>query len=190
MLGYKHPCKYCNQLIPPNSNVCPLCGKVNPLGPYRCPKCRAPIEKNWKACSRCGLALEITCPSCKKTTFFGDYCQHCDAPLWIECKNCHTVQPITSEKCVNCGKKLQWPRFLADVPFSLFSYFPLFHFTESSCVVTLNFNKSITSFFHCSGEVWITLPIKWLRRTLREDSFCTANLYRICRGSSNRSSGK
>ena len=107
MLGYKHPCKYCNQLIPPNSNVCPLCGKVNPLGPYRCPKCRAPIEKNWKACSRCGLALEITCPSCKKTTFFGDYCQHCDAPLWTECKNCHTVQPITSEKCVNCGKKLQ-----------------------------------------------------------------------------------
>jgi RNA polymerase subunit RPABC4/transcription elongation factor Spt4 len=107
MLGYKHPCKYCNQLIPPNSNVCPLCGKVNPLGPYRCPKCRAPIEKNWKACSRCGLALEITCPSCKKTTFFGDYCQHCDAPLWTECKNCHKVQPITNEKCVNCGKKLQ-----------------------------------------------------------------------------------
>jgi RNA polymerase subunit RPABC4/transcription elongation factor Spt4 len=107
MLGYKHPCKYCNQLIPPNSNVCPLCGKVNPLGPYRCPKCRAPIETTWKACSRCGLALEITCPSCKKTTFFGDYCQHCDAPLWTECKNCHTVQPITNEKCVNCGKKLQ-----------------------------------------------------------------------------------
>ncbi|MGQ9596588.1 MAG: hypothetical protein ACUVUS_04225 [Thermoproteota archaeon] len=28
MIGYK-PCKYCGQLVSPNSNTC--CGKVNPL---------------------------------------------------------------------------------------------------------------------------------------------------------------
>ncbi|MDD5146896.1 MAG: DUF5684 domain-containing protein, partial [Candidatus Pacebacteria bacterium] len=31
-VGYKHPCKYCEKLIPPNSVACPYCEKVNPLG--------------------------------------------------------------------------------------------------------------------------------------------------------------
>jgi RNA polymerase subunit RPABC4/transcription elongation factor Spt4 len=81
MSGYKKPCRYCDALIPPESNVCPVCGKVNPIGPPRCPKCRTPIQKGWKSCSNCGLALEVKCPKCRKQTFFGDYCEHCSAPL-------------------------------------------------------------------------------------------------------------
>lgn len=33
MPEYKHSCRYCDKLIPPESNVCPLCGKVDPVGP-------------------------------------------------------------------------------------------------------------------------------------------------------------
>ncbi len=105
MSGYKHPCKYCGQLIPPNSNVCPVCGKVNPLE-TRCPKCRAPIKEGWARCSSCGLSLVTNCPKCGKPTFFGDYCQNCGNQLVVECKKCHTIQAPLSDKCVKCGKQL------------------------------------------------------------------------------------
>ena len=84
MPGYKQPCRYCGQLVPPDSQVCPLCGKVNPLGPLRCPKCRNPIEQEWKNCSNCGLVLETVCPQCGQKTFFADYCEKCGARLVIK----------------------------------------------------------------------------------------------------------
>ncbi len=107
MPGYKHPCRYCDQLIPSDANVCPFCGKVNPLGPLRCPKCRNPIQKDYKACSNCGLILEIACPKCGETTFFGDYCEHCEASLVVVCPKCKKEQPPVGEKCIKCGKPLK-----------------------------------------------------------------------------------
>lgn len=109
MLGYKLPCRYCDKLVPPDSTVCPFCAKVNPTGPLRCPKCRSPIQQGWKVCSSCGLSLEIVCPQCKQSTFFGDYCQNCGYHLVVTCPNkkCKTVQPLLGDKCVKCGKPLR-----------------------------------------------------------------------------------
>lgn len=109
MPGYKHPCRYCGKLIEAEANVCPFCGKVNPLGPLRCPKCRNPIQKGWKKCSNCGLSLEVDCPKCGKMTFFGDYCEHCDARLVVVCQNskCKMEQPPIGDKCIRCGKPLK-----------------------------------------------------------------------------------
>ena len=109
MPGYKHPCRYCDKLIPPGSAVCPICGKVNPLGPLRCPKCMTQIEKGWKKCGHCGLSLEITCPKCGKVNFFGDYCEYCKARLTVICPNrkCKTEQTPIGDKCIKCGKSLK-----------------------------------------------------------------------------------
>lgn len=101
-VGYKHPCKYCDKLIPPNSTVCPFCQKVNPLGPFRCPKCHEPIEREWNTCSRCSQNLKITCPYCQKITFFGDYCDNCGKRLLIICPNCGQEQPPISDNCIKC----------------------------------------------------------------------------------------
>jgi len=106
-VGYKHPCKYCDKLIPPNSRSCPFCGKNNPQGPIRCPKCNTPIEKDWKVCNHCDLPLSIKCPHCNKTTFFGEYCEHCDKRLVVTCPNCKTEQPPISNKCKKCNKLLK-----------------------------------------------------------------------------------
>lgn len=106
MVGYKHPCRYCDALIPGESKVCPICGKVNPLGPLRCSKCRSPIEKGWVRCSSCGLSLQAQCPSCKGTTFFGDYCERCGARLVTTCQKCGAEQFLQNEKCIKCGKPL------------------------------------------------------------------------------------
>ncbi|MFH0748766.1 MAG: zinc ribbon domain-containing protein [Candidatus Bathyarchaeota archaeon] len=105
MSSYKKPCKYCGQLVPPNSNVCPLCGKVNPLE-NRCPKCRALIQTTWLSCGSCGLSLRIKCPKCGKDTFFGDYCENCGNRLTVECNKCHTTQAPINNKCIKCGKPL------------------------------------------------------------------------------------
>lgn len=109
MPGYKHPCIYCDQLVPPEAQFCPFCGKVKPAGPLRCPRCQSPIEKGWFACSACGLKLETECPECKKRTFLGDYCQYCDASLTITCPNkkCATIQSVIRETCIKCGKPLK-----------------------------------------------------------------------------------
>ncbi len=107
MPGYKHPCRYCNELIEADSKVCPKCGKVNPLGPLRCPKCHTPIQEDWKVCSNCGQTLEVKCPKCGKMTFMGDYCEHCDARLTAVCSKCKTEQALTNEKCIKCGKPLK-----------------------------------------------------------------------------------
>lgn len=108
MSGYKHPCQYCAVLVPPDANVCPFCGKVNPGG-LRCPRCKSPIERGWKACSSCGIKLEVICPACAKTTFLGDYCQHCEATLTITCPNkkCKAVQSVIHENCSKCGKPMR-----------------------------------------------------------------------------------
>jgi predicted amidophosphoribosyltransferase len=96
-------------MIPPLSNVCPICGKENPLGPLRCPACRSPIKRSWEKCNHCGLVLEINCPSCNEKTFFGDYCEHCDSRLIIQCKNpkCNRKQPPIKDVCIYCGKPLK-----------------------------------------------------------------------------------
>ena len=110
MISYKQPCRYCDQLIPPESNICPLCGKVNPLGPLRCPKCSNPVRKDYIVCSNCGLSLRVTCPSCGETTFFGDYCEHCGERLTVICPKCGTEQPPIDNKCIKCGRTLDYQR--------------------------------------------------------------------------------
>lgn len=107
MSGYKHPCRYCGQLVQADSQFCPFCSKINPGG-LRCVRCHSPIQDGWKVCSSCGLKLEATCPGCGKTTFLGDYCEHCDARLTIICPNrkCRAEQSIILEKCSKCGKPL------------------------------------------------------------------------------------
>ncbi len=108
MPGYKHPCRHCGQLAPPNANVCPFCGKVNPKGPARCPKCRNPIKKEYKVCAGCGIELKTGCPRCGEETFLGDYCDHCDERLLVVCpgKKCGLEQAPIGEFCVKCGEKL------------------------------------------------------------------------------------
>ncbi len=95
MPGYMKPCRYCGELVPPDSNACPICGKWNPVDELRCPKCRSPIKEGWKICAGCGQSLSVACPSCGKTTFFGDHCQHCEARLIVKCqqKRCGFEQP-------------------------------------------------------------------------------------------------
>jgi len=109
LIGYKHPCRYCDELIPPNSKVCPLCGRVNPLGSLRCPNCRDVVRRQWKNCSNCGISLSITCPYCDEPTYFGDYCYECDARLMVVCSNeeCELEQPPIGEQCKECGKALE-----------------------------------------------------------------------------------
>ncbi|HYH04075.1 MAG TPA: zinc ribbon domain-containing protein [Bacillota bacterium] len=107
MPGYQHPCRYCGQFVPPDSNTCPLCRKVNPLGPLRCPKCRAPIYKVWTSCPGCGLKLETVCFNCGKSTFFGDYCEQCGQELIvIICPKCQTKQAPLGDNCIKCQAKL------------------------------------------------------------------------------------
>jgi hypothetical protein len=107
VVGYKHPCKYCGKLIPPNSAVCPFCEKANPLGPYRCPKCHEPVEKEWQVCPKCNQNLRIVCPHCGKITFFGDHCEDCGERLLIKCPHCGQEQPPLSDNCIKCGKPLK-----------------------------------------------------------------------------------
>lgn len=109
MVGYKHPCRYCDQYIPSGSAVCPLCGKETPLGPLRCPRCRNPVQKNWQSCNSCGLELQVECPYCHELTAFTEYCQHCDERLVIKCPNekCGAEQPPLGDTCVECGEPFE-----------------------------------------------------------------------------------
>lgn len=108
MPGYMLPCRYCDQLVPPDAEVCPQCGRWNPVDELRCPRCRSPIMEGWKACSRCGQSLTVTCPFCNQVTFFGDHCSHCDARLTVRClqKKCGFEQPPLGTICVKCGKPI------------------------------------------------------------------------------------
>lgn len=108
MVGYKHPCVYCDKLVPSDARNCPFCGKANPKGPLRCPQCMSPIEKDWIACAHCGLRLQVICPQCGKGTFLGDRCTHCNAPLTVVCPNkkCKQLQP-PGDVCIKCGKPLK-----------------------------------------------------------------------------------
>jgi len=47
-------------------------------------------------------------PKCGKKTFFGYYCEHCDARLTVVCSNkkCRTEQPPLGAKCIKRGKPL------------------------------------------------------------------------------------
>lgn len=107
MPGYMQPCRYCNQLVDPDSNTCPACGKINPVGPMRCPKCRNPIQKGWVSCSNCGLSLKTVCTGCGKETFFGDHCDHCGAELKTVCPHCGFKQSPLNPKCEKCGKEIE-----------------------------------------------------------------------------------
>ncbi len=107
IVGYKHPCRYCGKLVPPDSSVCPYCQKVNPLGPLRCPKCHNPVNKDYKTCPHCSLKLGIKCPFCGEETFLGDYCEHCGQRLMVVCPNCKFEQLPLSDKCAQCGQPLK-----------------------------------------------------------------------------------
>jgi len=106
--GYQQPCRYCDTLVPPESNVCPACGKVNPVGPLRCAVCRAPIRESWVSCSNCGLSLRARCPACGAETFAGDYCSACGARLAVRCSNrgCGAEQHLLATACGECGAAL------------------------------------------------------------------------------------
>jgi hypothetical protein len=106
-VGYKHPCKYCGKLIPPNSIACPFCEKTNPLGPDRCPRCHEPVDKQWKVCAKCNQNLRIVCPFCGKITFFGDHCEDCGARLMVVCPGCGQEQPPIGDNCIKCGNPLK-----------------------------------------------------------------------------------
>ncbi len=111
MPGYQKPCKYCDELVPPDARVCPVCSKVNPLGPNRCPACRSPVRTGWQKCSHCGLSLRTPCPVCGEETFLGDYCQACGELLQTHCgnKKCGAVQPLGARACGECGRPLEPP---------------------------------------------------------------------------------
>ncbi|MGI6469294.1 MAG: double zinc ribbon domain-containing protein [Syntrophomonadaceae bacterium] len=97
---------YCSQLIPGDSNLCPLCGSADPFH-MRCPKCRNPIEGRWKVCSSCGMQLFTPCPSCGQTTRVAKFCGHCNAELLVTCpqKRCGVLQIMPADrKCIKCGK--------------------------------------------------------------------------------------
>jgi len=106
--GYKHPCRYCNEFIEPESNTCPHCSKVNPLRSLRCPRCKHPVRKSWSRCSDCNLELVVTCPHCRQESFFGDYCDHCDERLMVICKapDCGEQQPPLEDNCIKCKQPL------------------------------------------------------------------------------------
>ncbi|MFP4200983.1 MAG: double zinc ribbon domain-containing protein [Bacillota bacterium] len=108
MIGYQKPCRYCDELIPPTSNTCPNCGRVNPLS-SRCPRCKTPLRAGWSHCPSCGLKLRIDCPYCGEKTFFGDYCDKCDARLLVRCtgEKCRLEQPPLGEVCIECGKPVE-----------------------------------------------------------------------------------
>lgn len=106
MVGYKKPCKYCDQLVDPDARVCPWCGKINPTHSFRCPRCRAPIQLGQRACMSCGLSLTVGCPSCGQSTFLGDYCERCGAPLLVTCPKCKTQQAPIGQNCIKCGRPL------------------------------------------------------------------------------------
>ncbi len=108
MVGYKHPCRYCDELVPNDARVCPFCGKADPAGPLRCPQCRSPVEKNWLACSHCGQQLQDTCTACGKKTPLEAACVHCKASLTVICPNkkCKHSQP-QADVCIKCGTPLK-----------------------------------------------------------------------------------
>ena len=112
MIGYQEPCRYCDELIPPMSNTCPLCGRVNPHA-ARCPRCRNPVQKRWVNCPGCGLDLKTECPYCGEETRFGDYCDACDVRLMVRCSNakCGLEQPPVARACSKCGKPLETMEF-------------------------------------------------------------------------------
>lgn len=108
MATYKKFCIYCNQLIPGDSQICPICEKENPFS-MRCPKCSNPIQKNWKICSSCGIKLVAVCTKCGRETATAFKCEHCGAPVLVKCSNrkCLEIQILTKErKCIRCGNKL------------------------------------------------------------------------------------
>jgi rRNA maturation protein Nop10 len=53
--------------------------------------------------------LEVACPKCGQTTFFGDYCGLCGAQIAVVCPNkkCQATQSPLSDKCIKCGKPLK-----------------------------------------------------------------------------------
>lgn len=108
MAGYKKPCRYCDNLVPPESKVCPFCARSNPIGALRCLQCRNPVEEGWKVCSHCGQALEVECPFCKERTFLSEVCGHCGKKLIAVCPNkkCNSEQPLIGERCARCNTKL------------------------------------------------------------------------------------
>lgn len=112
MVGYQKPCKYCDQLVPPDSRVCPICAKVNPLGPARCPACRSPVRRGWQRCSHCGLDLRVKCPFCREDTFLGDYCDACGEFLETNCPHpkCGAAQPLGTRTCRECGRPMESAR--------------------------------------------------------------------------------
>lgn len=109
MAGYKQPCRYCDKLVPTDSNICPFCGRADPVGPLKCPKCRNTVEPGYKVCGHCGMSLQTTCPKCGKPTFFGSECEACGGKLTVVCPNpkCKFEQPPTGPNCARCGKPLK-----------------------------------------------------------------------------------
>jgi hypothetical protein len=68
-----------------------------------------PVEKGQAACSGCGRALYVACPTCKAQAFAGERCEACGAGLMVHCTNprCGELQFFENVKCTVCGKKIK-----------------------------------------------------------------------------------
>jgi RNA polymerase subunit RPABC4/transcription elongation factor Spt4 len=109
MAEYKQTCQGCGAFIERNAKACPKCGSRSPFG-YHCPECLKPISREDNTCSGCGRTLSAVCPYCGGKTFVGaDNCDSCGQTLYIKCesKRCGEYQFFENKRCTACGKPIK-----------------------------------------------------------------------------------
>jgi predicted amidophosphoribosyltransferase len=107
MTGYKHPCRFCGNLVEESSTVCPFCARPHPLQMV-CPYCMAPISAGWTVCNKCGKPLVIPCPKCGNPVGPDvDTCEKCHQVVRFRCPTCAAVIAPGAKRCDRCGAKLK-----------------------------------------------------------------------------------
>jgi len=104
--GYKHPCRFCGQLVEANSPYCPHCTRPHPHQMV-CPWCFAPIQAGWRACNKCGRSLIVRCNKCgNEVGPDSDACEKCGTVIRHRCPTCAAVVTPGDRRCARCGQKL------------------------------------------------------------------------------------
>src|SRR3989337_970986 len=104
--GYKHPCRFCGQLVEANSPYCPHCTRPHPHQMV-CPWCFAPIQAGWRACNKCGMSLIVRCNKCgNEVGPDSDACEKCGTVIRHRCPTCAAVVTPGDRRCARCGQKL------------------------------------------------------------------------------------